>query len=227
MARSVMDQLVDHGNVVRGYIGVFIGNLDEELARSFGYQGKAGVLVQDVAEDGPGAKAGLVAGDIVMERDGRPVSDVAAFRNGIAAAHPGTKVSLAVWRGGKKVSLAVTLGELPDDDKPTAHKSGGKAPSSNSESKIGLRLDDISPALRERFSLGNTKGALVVGVAQGSPAEEAGMRPGDVITQIGNEPVASAADAQRIVQKSDTKAPLRLRIEREGRGSFTLVRPAK
>jgi serine protease Do len=229
MARAVMDQLVDHGNVVRGYIGVFIGNLDPELAKSFGYQGKAGVLVQDVAQEGPGAKAGLIAGDIVMERDGKAVTDVAAFRNGIAAARPGTKVSLAVWRGGKRTNLGVTLGELPDDSKGPARKAGGRAPGSSSESenKIGLRLDDISPALRERFSLGNTKGALIVGVAQGSPADEAGLRPGDVITQIGNDPVASAADAQRVVQSSDGKASLRLRVEREGRGSFTLVRPGK
>jgi serine protease Do len=228
MARAVMDQLVDHGGVTRGYIGVFIGNLDEELARSFGFQGKAGVLVQDVAPDGPGAKAGLAAGDIVMERDGKAVTDVSAFRNGIAASRPGTKVNLAVWRGGKRVNLGVTLGELPDDDKSVARKPG-KAPSngSESESRIGLRLDDISPAQRERFSLGDTKGALIVGVAPSSAAEDAGLRPGDVITQIGNDAVSNAADAQRIVQKADKKAPLRLRIVREGRGSFTLVRPAK
>jgi serine protease Do len=227
MARAAMDQLVDHGSVTRGYIGVFIGNLDAELAKSFGFQGKAGVLVQDVAPDGPGAKAGLASGDIVMERDGKAVSDVAAFRNGIAAARPGTKVKLAVWRSGKRVDLAVTLGELPDDAKAAApRKQGGKAPSNTeSESRIGLRLDDISPALRERFSLNDTKGALIVGVAQGSAAEEAGLRPGDVITQIGNEAVASAADAQRVVQKADKKAPLRLRVVRDGRGSFTLVRP--
>ena len=228
MARAVMDQLVDHGGVVRGYIGVFIGNLDDELARSFGYPGKAGVLVQDVAADGPGAKAGLVAGDIVMERDGKAVGDVSAFRNGIAASRPGTKVNLKVWRGGKPVSVTVTLGELPDDDKIASRKPG-KTPSNNSESesRIGLRLDDISPAQRERFSLNDTKGALIVGVAPGSAADEAGLRPGDVITQIGNDAVSNAAEAQRLVQKADKKAPLRLRIVRDGRGSFTLVRPAK
>jgi serine protease Do len=227
MARAVMDQLVDHGGVVRGYIGLFIGNLDDELAKSFNYQGKAGVLVQDVAPDGPGAKAGLVAGDIVMERDGKPVADVVSFRNGIAASRPGAAVKLAVWRSGKRVDLSVTLGELPDDSKANAPRKQGKAPSSSSESesRIGLRLDDISPAQRERFSLNDTKGALVVGVAPGSAAAEAGLRPGDVITQIGNDAVANAADAQRAVQKAGKKVPLRLRIVREGRGSFTLVRP--
>jgi len=227
MARAVMDQLVDHGGVVRGYIGVFIGNLDNELAKSFGYQGKAGVLVQDVAPDGPGAKAGLIAGDIVTERDGKAVADVVSFRNGIAASRPGSAVKLAVWRSGKRVDLNVTLGELPDDGKANAPRKQGKAPSSNSESesRIGLRLDDISPAQRERFALNDTKGALIVGVAPGSAAEEAGLRPGDVITQIGNDAVANATDAQHAVQKAGKKAPLRLRIVREGRGSFTLVRP--
>ena len=157
MARAVMDQLVDHGGVTRGYIGVFIGNLDEELARSFGYQGKAGVLVQDVAADGPGAKAGLAAGDIVMERDGKAVSDVSAFRNGIAAARPGTKVSLGVWRSGKRVNLAVTLGELPDDDKSAARKPVSRAERQREREPDRPAPRHISPAQRERFSLAKTK----------------------------------------------------------------------
>jgi len=162
-----------------------------------------------------------------MARDGEAVGDVSAFRNGIAASRPGTKVNLGLWRRGKRANVTVTLGELPSDDKPVAHGRSGKSPSksSESESRIGLRLDDISPALRERFSLQDTQGALVVGIAPDSPAAEAGLRPGDVITQIGNEPVASAADAQRALQQANKRAPLRLRIVREGRGSFTLVRP--
>jgi serine protease Do len=223
MARAVMNQLIDHGGVTRGYIGVFIGPLEDELGKSFGFVGKAGVLVQDVADDGPGAKAGLVAGDIIVERDGKVVSDVSAFRNGVAAMRPGTKVNLVVWRAGKRVPLAVTLGELPSDEKPIAGKPG-KPQGGGTESRLGLRLEDITPAQRERFSLGTTKGALVTGTAQGSPAEEVGLRPGDVITQVNEDPVASAADAQRLVQKLEGK-PVRLRVVREGRGSFVIVRP--
>jgi serine protease Do len=130
-----------------------------------------------------------------------------------------------VWRSGKRVPLSVTLGELPSDDKPVASKAGKGGQAGGTEAKLGMRLEDISPAQRERFSLGTTKGALVTGIAQGSPAEEAGLRPGDVITQVGDGAVASAADAQRLVQKLEGK-PVRLRVVREGRGSFVLVRPA-
>lgn len=225
MANEVMAQLVDHGGVVRGYIGVFIAGYDSELAKSFGYSGKSGVIVQDVSEGGPGAKAGLQAGDIILERDGKATSDVSLFRNGIAATRPGTKVHLTVWRGGKRIALPVVLGELPGDEKMAAgapKKNGG----SSSEGKLGLRLEDISPAMRERFSLGKAKGALVTAIAPGSAAEESGLRPGDVITQIGSENVADAAEAQRAAQKADAKQPLRLRVVREGRGSFLLVRPS-
>jgi serine protease Do len=225
MARAVMSQLVDHGGVVRGYIGVFIAGFDKDLAKSFGYTGKSGVIVQDVADGGPGAKAGLKAGDIILERDGKAVADVALFRNGIAATRPGSQVSLTVWRAGKRVAVPVQLGELPGDGK-TAAGPGKKGEPRAGEGKLGLRLDDLTPALRERFSVGSkTKGAIITGIAPGSPAEEAGLRPGDVVTQIGSENVADASDAQRAVQKADAKQALRLRIEREGRGSFVLMRP--
>ena len=126
MARTVMDQLIAHGAVVRGYMGVYITDVSEELARSFGYKGSGGVLVQDVSPDGPAAKAGLKAGDIVTERDGKPIHDVVAFRNAIAQTAPGSQVTLKVFRNGKEQTLKVKLEELPSQGEARRNGHGGR-----------------------------------------------------------------------------------------------------
>jgi serine protease Do len=215
-----MDQLIDHGAVVRGYLGVFIADLSEELAKSFGYQGK-GVLIQDLEPGGPAAKAGVKPGDIVIERDGKSVEDASTFRNAIAQTPPGAKVALRVFREGKAVALSVKLGELPGEGGgPTpAHK--GKAP------ELGVELSDITPELRQRLQLADARGAVVTGVQPGSPAAEAGLRAGDVLLQVGEGQVRDAAAAKQLLAKTDAKRPLRVRILRDGRGVFLVIPPRK
>jgi serine protease Do len=214
MAKSVMDQLVDHGSVVRGYLGVMIADLGEELARSFGYRGKDGVLVQDVSADTPAAKAGLRAGDIIIERDGRKVDDVAGFRNAIAQTKPGTTVKLGLWRDGKRTTLDVRLGTLPGEETQ-------KADAAEGDLGLGLGLSDLTPNLRQQFAIEAGSGVVVVQVEPGSPADDAGLRPGDVIVQVGVNGVTGADQARRLLAKGgDT---VRLRVIREGSGMFVIV----
>ncbi|MFI5308685.1 MAG: trypsin-like peptidase domain-containing protein [Polyangiales bacterium] len=221
MARSVMHQLIDHGQVVRGYLGVYIGDVNEELAKSFGYQGKGGVLVQDVSADGPGAKAGLKAGDIILERDGKPASDVTSFRNGIAQSAPGTSLALVVFRDGKRMSLSAKLEALPGEatGKPGKHapKAGGR----------GLGVSDITPELKQRLQLELDRGAVVVQVRPDSSADQAGLKPGDVIAQVGADEVKNAKDAERMIGHSDAGKALRLRVIREGHGVFVILPPVR
>jgi serine protease Do len=213
MARQVMDQIISGGKVVRGWLGMMIGPLTPELASSFGYKDDGGILVQDVLPDSPASAAGLRDGDIIRERDGAPVRDATAFRTAIAQARPGTTVSLKIWRAGKTETVAVTLGELPDDDhaRPAVPRAG-------------LSLGDVGPELRRRFDLAAERGAVVVAVEPGSPADQAGLRPGDVIEQIGDQAVGSAAEASKLLLPAALEKGVRVRVRRGKYGQFVILR---
>jgi serine protease Do len=201
MAAQVMGQLVDTGKVVRGYIGLYISDIRDGLAESFGYERAGGALVQDVSPDAPGAKGGLQPGDIIFERDGKPITSATDFRNGIAASKPGTSIRLSVWRDKKALESQVTLGEMP------AGASGGLAGGSPDDAaRWGLQLSD---------------GSLVQGVMPGSPADDAGLKPGDILVSVAGKAVKNARDAQG--QLLAAKSPVRVRITREGRGVFAML----
>jgi serine protease Do len=221
MAKTVMDQLIAHGQVVRGYLGVYIADVKDDLAKSFGYTGKGGVLVQDVSADGPGGKAGLKPGDIILERDGKPITDVVAFRNGISQTAPNTAVALTIWREGKKQTLKAKLEELPTE----GHGKKGGHP--HMPTGRGLGLSDLTDALKQRFRLELNRGAVVVQVEPDSAAANAGLRPGDVIAQVGSDEVKDANDAQRLLGHAESSKPLRLRLIREGHGMFVILPPGK
>jgi serine protease Do len=216
MAAKVMRQLLEHGKVTRGYVGLYIADVSEAMARSFGYRGDGGALVQDVAPDGPAARADVQFGDIIVERDGEPVSSSAELRNAIAATAPGTEIALKVWRDGKTLVKKVRLGTLPGSE-PAQSGPGAKA----TPGRWGVHLSDIPPELRARLEPRSQQGALVTMVQPSSPADDADLRPGDIVIDVGGEPVASAADATRLLRSA--RSPVRVRILRNGRGSFLVL----
>jgi serine protease Do len=225
LAKVVLAQLIDHGAVERGWIGIVMGKLTPELARSFGYRGSDGVLVDDIDPKGPGAKAGLRAGDIITALDGRALRDMVALRNGVAQRRPGTKVALAVFRDGKSVRLALELGSLeePGDGKPKPGKRPGASKSNGKPAELGLRLVDPGDAPRGRGQAEVRKGAVVIGVASGSIAS-AEIEPGDVIVEVGGEAVRSASHAEKLLAKADLDQGIRVRLQRGKFGQYTVLR---
>jgi serine protease Do len=215
MASQVMRQLLEHGKVVRGYVGLYIGDVTEELAGAFDYSGSDGVLVQDVSDDGPAARAGVEAGDIIMERDGKPVANAAEFRNAIAATAPDTEVELKLWRGGKALTKRMKLGRLSDSGE--VQVAGG----AQQPARWGVQLSDVPAELKSQLPSNEQQGALITRVEGGSPADDSGLRAGDVLVAVGNDAVRSAADAKRLL--TDAKSPVRVRILREGRGLFLVL----
>jgi serine protease Do len=216
MAKTIVDQLRDGGKVTRGHLGIVISDLDADMAATFAYEGDDGILVQNVQQDSPAAKAGLREGDIIVKLDGTKVDEVSRFRTEIARRAPGSTTRLDVWRDGRLQALRVDLGELPGG--PTV------ASKADASTKLGIGLRDVTPELRKRLQLGDAQGVVVAEVEPGSPAARAGLRPGDLLEEVGNEVVRSAGRATELLAKTDLSAGVRLRIRRDGTGLFLFIK---
>ncbi|WP_181234055.1 Do family serine endopeptidase [Enhygromyxa salina] len=217
LAKQVISQLIDHGAVVRGQLGVLISELSAEMAASFGFEGEDGILVQDVVPGGPAEQAGLRSGDIITKLDGQPVTTVAAFRQDIADAQPDSTVELEIWRQGATTTLEAKLTEV--------QPAGGPASEAAREpAKVGVGLHDITPKLQQQLGLDAAEGVLIAQVQPGSPAAKAGLRPGDLLEQVGDDPVQNAAHAIRLLKAGDLERGIRVRVSRDGQGRFVLIK---
>ncbi len=208
MARGIMDSLIAHGKVTRGYLGVMIQPMTPDLAKAFKVDGERGVLVGDVVPDSPAAKAGIKSGDVVMTFNGREVEDPRQLRLKSSQMVPGTVAKLGVLREGVKKELDVTVGELKnadgEDETPSAVQPGGKV-------KLGVRLGELDRESREHFEVPKkVTGAVVIEVVPGSRAAEAGLQPGNVIVEVDRVAVTTPADAVAAIGKSDGDLMLRL-----------------
>jgi serine protease Do len=228
MAKGVVEQLRSTGKVTRGNLGIVISPLDDRLAASFGYVrgpgDPAGILIQDVLQAGAAAQAGIQAGDVILRVDGDEVVGVSEFRNRIAAAGPGAQVRLEIWRGGATQTVPVTLGEAASAAKdPVA-----AAAADPGKPELGLGLVDLSPQLQRQLGLDTATGVLGVLIGEvvpGSRAAAAGLRPGDLLEQVGDAEVRDAADAARRLRAVQSDQAIRLRIRRDGVGRYVLVEP--
>jgi len=210
MARYVMEQLINEGKVSRGYLGINPQQLTPDLAAQFGLPDESsGVLVGGVMPDGAAAKAGLKEGDVILEVNGRKVTEPRHLQLTVAQTPPGSKVTLKILRGerGRKPAekmLTATLGTLPQD----AFARGGRPQQTEREgtthdSLDGVEVTDLDPQIRRQNGIpNNIRGALVVNVESGSNAAEAGLQPGDVILQINRQPVRDAEEAVALSEEA-------------------------
>jgi serine protease Do len=228
-AQKVIAELKASGQVERGWLGVEIQPVTEGIAAALGRQDRLGALVADVVADSPAAKAGLRAGDLILAVNGTPVEEVKELPRMVADIRPGTRVDLAVQRNGAQTALSLTVGEMPGEEAASAVPA--KQPKADrSEPRLGIYLAPLTPDARKAEGLGaDAQGALVAGVEKGSAAEEAGIRPGSVVTMVGPKEVKTPEDAASQVReeiaKSSGKGVL-LRIEQDGETRFVAVKPA-
>ena len=226
LARAVVDQLRASGKVVRGWLGVSIQPLSPELRAALGLGDLEGALVADVFPDSPAARGGLQRGDVVIGLDGKPVTDPGILSRTIAMMRPGADVNLTVIRDGKRRALDIEIGTLPDDDELAARPDPqrGAAPPGSNLGRLGLALDDLSDAARRQLGYSHeVRGALITGVASGSPADTAGLRPGDVILQVDRTAVSSPREADRAIASSDP--PILLLVRRGDSTVFLTLTP--
>lgn len=192
-AKSVLAELKADGTVARGWLGVQIQNLDEELAASLGVKETKGALIAEVLGDGPAAKAGLQAGDVVTHFDGHVIDTARTLSRVVGDADPNDRAKVTVLRDGKSRDITVTLGEADASTPAVAGRSG--APSAD-KGALGLSLQPLTDELREELGLPRgTAGVLVANVVPDSPAAAKGIRPGDVITRIDGKDVTGVDEA--------------------------------
>ena len=209
-AVSVSKQLAANGRVARGWLGVGIQGMNSELASSFGLDKPTGALVGQVDKTGPASKAGLESGDVILEFNGQPISQSADLPPLVGETKPGTRVALKVWRDKKPREIKVTVAELkPDDDELLAENSGPD----QKPGILNVRVAALTPEQREQAGI-ETGGVLVVGVAAG-PAARAGVNNGDIILQLGNQPVGSPQELVGLAGKLPKGEPVPLLVQRE------------
>ena len=223
MAREVMRQLITSGRVVRGWLGVVIQELNDQLAASFGAREKEGVLVADVMRGGPADTGGLRVGDIIVEFDGTAITEVPELQRRVAAIAPGRGVPVRVIRDRAPIALTVKVGEMPADDVVPAAQS--------SDETWGLTAEALTADTARRLNLNVARGVLVTDVAMGSPAEAAGLRRGDVILEVNRRHVADMTALRHeldALKPGDTVPIYVHRTQGGGRNEYmVLARPAK
>lgn len=199
LVRPIVDQLRNDGYVERGWLGVQIQQIDEEIAEGLGLESTNGALVASVVPESPADAAGLEPGDVIVGFEDAEIEDIKDLTRQVAAVRPDSEVELQVWRDGKTVDLEVDLGENPDDLAVKAGTTGGEE--DQATASLGLSLTPLTPESRQRFGIEKeVEGALVAGVAPRSPAAQKGLRPGDVILRVGQK---SVSDPSGVVEEVD------------------------
>jgi serine protease Do len=217
LAKSVLPQLRASGKVSRGWLGVMIQPVTEEVAASLDLDSPRGALVADLDPNGPAAKAGVKRYDVIVEFDGKPVREMDELPKLVAAAPVGKKAQIKVIRKGAEQKLSVQLGELQSE--PTL--ASAEAPESK-PGAYGLQVQPLTPQIAQQLQLEDTEGILVSGVKAGSPAEEAGLRRGDVILEVNQERVTDLATFREALSKSKKGALLLV-----SRGGSEIIVPLK
>jgi serine protease Do len=224
LVRHVVNNLAQHGKVVRGFLGVTVQNMTPALASTFNLESSEGALVSEVTPKSPADQAGLRSGDIITRIDGRPVNDSARLSLAIGQTAPGQKVELEVLRDGKTRTLTAQVEPQPDNQ-GRRDRSGGLSRIDPSDDGVlnGVGVADLDPRSRRQYQIpARVEGALIVEVAPDSPSARAGLKPGDVILEINRQPITSADEA---VQHSAEATERRTLVKLWSRGGtiYTVV----
>jgi len=217
VAKEILPQLRSRGKVVRGWLGIQIQPLSDDMARTYRMKDNKGALINEVTSDSPAEKAGLKADDVVVGVDGRTIEDNSDLSRYIASKSPGTTVNLRVLRGGAEQTIAVTLGTFPDEPADADNESGSRG-------QLGMTLRNLTPDMAERLELPRaSKGVVVTAVEAGEAAEEAGLSRGDVIVSVNGAAVASVGDFEREIDRARPDGVARLRVRRQGGAGYSFL----
>jgi len=216
MSKPIYESLIKTGKVVRGFLGIGIQDLNQDLAKSFGIKDAKGAIVSDVKEDGPADQGGLKQGDVIISYQGSTVEEAVALQRMVTRTPVGTKVPVKVMRDGHEKELTITIGEQPDTIKTANAESGEK-----DYAFAGVAVQDLDKDQAKELGIkGKAQGVVVTSVEPDSGADRAGLLPGDVIREINRQPVKSVKEFEKVssaVKKGDNVLIL---INRRGNALF-------
>lgn len=216
MAKNIMESLIEKGRVVRGWLGVVIQDVSQDIAKGFGLEEARGALVGDVMKDGPAERGGIERGDIIIEFDGTAIDDINMLRNVVAQTAVDKKVDVVVIRGGKEKTLKVRVGEQDAD------RVAGVETTTKSSQKSGLTVQELTPEIAKQLEFEDEQGVVVSDVESGSPAAEAGLRRGDLIKEVNREQVTSLDEYKKAMDAVGEDENFLLLIKR-GNNTFYVV----
>ena len=213
VALEVLDQLKDKGRVERGWLGVYIQDVDKDLAKSLGLSKPQGALIAQVKESSPADKAGMKAGDVVIKLNGRSIVDASDLPHTVGLIKPGTTVATSLIRNGERREVSVKIDVRPgDEDSPSV---GGN------QDRLGLEVVEIEERVKDNWRLPG--GVMVRTVLPDTPAERAGLQPGDVLVQLGYQVINNLKDYDQVLEELPSNTPVALRFFRRGRSIFRTI----
>ncbi len=203
VAQHIMEQLISTGGVTRGFMGVTLQQVDQDLAIAFGLDRAEGALVADVAKGSPAEKAGLRQGDIITQYNSQKAVNITALRNAISLMKPGTKVNLTVLRHGKNLTIPIEIGSFPTSQTFVA----------NRENKLGFEVENLTPDITRNLGLLGEQGVVISKVEPGSPAAWAGIKKGALLIAINQKQVQSIDDVNDALSKAESGKPVLLLVK--------------
>jgi len=212
VAKKIYAELAAKGKVSRGWLGVSVQELNEELAKSFSAKPGQGVLVADVVDGSPAAKAGLQAGDVILEFDGKKIESPVDLQRAVGLTQPGRAAKLKLLREKREQTIDVKIAEVPDDLQARA---GGQG-----KDLLGLEVNPLTPELARQLGVRSTDGVVVASVDDGTPAEAAGVQPGDVIREVNRQRVRNVAEFNKAIQGFKAGDRVMLTLQRAGSSLF-------
>jgi serine protease Do len=221
MAHAITTQLIAKGKVDHGYLGISLNDVTPDNAQFFSLQDASGAIVSQVTPNSPASRAGLKQGDVIEQINGQKVTNGSALQVAVSQVSPGTTMSLGVIREGKPTTVKVTVGEYNAEREQMASNDQDGAPKAG---KLGLGVGDVTADARQQLQIPeNLHGAVVENVRPASPAEDAGLQPGDIILEVNRKPTSSAEQFVSQVHGTDGK-DLLLLVWSKGNASYRTLR---
>jgi serine protease Do len=222
IVKPTVDTLIKYGKVSHGYIGIGINDVTPEEAKFFHVNDASGAVVTQVEPNSPGAKAGLKIGDVITEVNGKTVLDAGALQVEVGQQQPGTTLHLKALRDGKSVDLPVTLEAMGKGEHDSQISDAGHKP------RWGIGLADLTPDVRQQLQASDdVHGAVIEQVTPGSPADNAGLQQGEVITEVNRQPVHSAADVQKALAGVPANSDALVLVWTSAGSTFRVLHPAQ